>query len=252
MNWYYADDNNQQFGPITEDELTRLAGAGTVHDQTLVWREGMPDWVPYVHVRGAAPIAAAGPGALQTQGTGICRHCGQTFNNEDLADFSGTLICARCKPAYLQQMREGGHTVGDVEYAGFWIRFVAKFVDGILMGIVSFIIMFFTMGMASLGDPDEVPVTGLMLYYLFALAVNITYYVWFHGKYGATPGKMACKIKVITADGEPISYGRSFGRFFGDLLSAMILYIGYIMVAFDGQKRALHDHICNTRVIKRD
>lgn len=245
MTWYYADDNNQQLGPVTEDELTRLAGAGTVDDQTLVWRDGMPDWAPYGHVR------AAGSGALPALGTGICRHCGQTCNREDLVDFGGTLICARCKPAYLQQMREGGHTVGDVEYAGFWIRFAAKFIDGVLMGIVSFIIMFFTMGMASMADPEEVPVAGFVLYYVLAFGVNIAYYVWFHGKFGATPGKMACRIKVITADGEPISYGRSFGRFFGDLLSAMILYIGYIMVAFDGQKRALHDHICNTRVIKR-
>jgi len=72
------------------------------------------------------------------------------------------------------------------------------------------------------------------------------------GRYGATPGKMAVKIRVVTPDGGPISYGRATGRFFADILSGMICYIGYLMVAFDKeQRRALHDHICGTRVVKR-
>jgi uncharacterized RDD family membrane protein YckC len=39
------------------------------------------------------------------------------------------------------------------------------------------------------------------------------------------------------------------GRFSAEILSGLIFYIGYIMVAFDSEKRALHDRICNTRVI---
>ncbi len=77
----------------------------------------------------------------------------------------------------------------------------------------------------------------------------MAYQIFFLGKYGATPGKMACSIKVVTADGGRIGYGRATGRFFSELLSGIICYIGYIIVAFDGQKRALHDHICNTRVV---
>ena len=70
------------------------------------------------------------------------------------------------------------------------------------------------------------------------------------GKYGATPGKMACRLKVIRPDGGTISYMLSFGRAFAELISYMTLYIGYIMAAFDNEKRALHDHICDTRVVK--
>jgi uncharacterized RDD family membrane protein YckC len=55
---------------------------------------------------------------------------------------------------------------------------------------------------------------------------------------------------VITADGEPITYWRAFGRYFGKLLSGIILGIGYLMAAFDEEKRALHDRICHTRVVK--
>ena len=70
------------------------------------------------------------------------------------------------------------------------------------------------------------------------------------GRHGATPGKMAWGLKVIRADGGTVSYGRAFGRFWAQLLSGLLLGIGFIMVAFDDEKRALHDHICDTRVIR--
>jgi uncharacterized RDD family membrane protein YckC len=61
---------------------------------------------------------------------------------------------------------------------------------------------------------------------------------------------MACGIKIVTPDGNRVSYMRAFGRYFAEILSGMILLIGYIMAAFDYEKRALHDRICSTRVIK--
>jgi len=60
---------------------------------------------------------------------------------------------------------------------------------------------------------------------------------------------MLCKVKVIMADGSKPTYLRAFGRFWAELLSGMICYVGYIIAAFDGEKRSLHDHICSTRVI---
>jgi len=48
-----------------------------------------------------------------------------------------------------------------------------------------------------------------------------------------------------------VTYLRAFARHFAEFLSGIILGIGYLMVAFDREKRALHDHICNTRVIKK-
>jgi len=47
-----------------------------------------------------------------------------------------------------------------------------------------------------------------------------------------------------------VSYGRAAGRYFAKMLSGIIMGIGYIMAGFDSQKRALHDMICDTRVIK--
>jgi uncharacterized RDD family membrane protein YckC len=60
---------------------------------------------------------------------------------------------------------------------------------------------------------------------------------------------MACKIRVVTADGGKVSYMRALGRHFAKILSYMICLAGYIMAFFDDEKRALHDRICNTRVV---
>ena len=62
MNWYYVI-NGQQTGPITEAQLEELARAGTIKADTLVWAEGMPNWVPYSQARqpvmpGQPPIMA--------------------------------------------------------------------------------------------------------------------------------------------------------------------------------------------------
>ncbi len=58
-------------------------------------------------------------------------------------------------------------------------------------------------------------------------------------------------LKVIRSDGSPISYWRAFGRYLGTQLSSLTLMIGYIIAAFDDEKRALHDHICDTRVVRK-
>jgi uncharacterized RDD family membrane protein YckC len=61
---------------------------------------------------------------------------------------------------------------------------------------------------------------------------------------------MACKLKIAVEDGGRVSYLRALGRHFAKYLSAMILLIGYIMAAFDDQRRTLHDRICETRVVR--
>jgi uncharacterized RDD family membrane protein YckC len=86
---------------------------------------------------------------------------------------------------------------------------------------------------------------------LIQFGIGVAYETWFVGKFAATPGKMACKIKVVNADGSKVSYLKALGRYFAKMLSSLILFIGYIMVAFDSEKRGLHDHICNTRVIRK-
>jgi uncharacterized RDD family membrane protein YckC len=80
--------------------------------------------------------------------------------------------------------------------------------------------------------------------------IVISYQTLFVGRFGATPGKMACGLRVVTADGGRVTYARALARYFSTIISAVTLMIGFVMAAFDEEKRALHDRICDTRVVR--
>jgi uncharacterized RDD family membrane protein YckC len=84
---------------------------------------------------------------------------------------------------------------------------------------------------------------------LVNLILVIAYEVYFLSTRGATPGKMVFGLKVVRADGSGISRGLAAGRYFASWVSSITLGIGYIMAGMDEEKRALHDRICDTRVI---
>ena len=69
--------------------------------------------------------------------------------------------------------------------------------------------------------------------FILRIALFAAYEIYFVSSRGATPGKMALGVKVIRADGGPVSAGLATGRFFGLFLSQFILYTGYIMAGFD-------------------
>jgi uncharacterized RDD family membrane protein YckC len=80
----------------------------------------------------------------------------------------------------------------------------------------------------------------------------MVYECWFVVNKGATPGKLILSLEVIRADGTRPGWGLAIGRYFAKILSSWpTLYIGYIMAGIDDEKRALHDRICNTRVVKK-
>ncbi|MCM2265063.1 MAG: zinc-ribbon domain-containing protein [Desulfuromonadales bacterium] len=137
--------------------------------------------------------------------------------------------------------------------AGFWLRFVACMIDTLLLGAVQFVIGL-VLGIAggAAGDFEGGETFAMLaITWLCSMAVSVTYYVFFTGYNGQTPGKMALRIQVVRTDGTPMSYGRAFLReIVGKFVSALILCIGYLMVAFDQQKQGLHDRIAGTYVIK--
>jgi uncharacterized RDD family membrane protein YckC len=92
--------------------------------------------------------------------------------------------------------------------------------------------------------------SGLRLgFQLLSFAIGIVYEVTFLRYRGATPGKMALGLKVVRSNGAPLGWGISVGRYFMQVVSTIILFIGFIMAGFDDEKRALHDRVCDTRVI---
>jgi uncharacterized RDD family membrane protein YckC len=154
-------------------------------------------------------------------------------------------------------MREGASVLGSVRYGGFWRRFWAIVIDSILLWI-ALIPLRWVLAPARVSATDVYrDGFGHVFWATYwtwntgiAYAVDFIYYVYFLSQKGATLGKMLMGVKVVTSTGGPISVGRAIGRYFAHILSGLILCIGYIMAAFDDEKRALHDHICNTRVIR--
>ena len=256
MNWYYVDAG-EQTGPVTDEKLAELRHAGRVTDDTLVWREGMANWAPLREALPALVVATAEPAApdaepplvMDAKPGAACSECGRLFNTEDMIRHGEAYVCASCKPVFIQKLSEGVHYDGALAYAGFWVRFAAKFVDGLILGIPFLLVYSLAIYHAMQARrADEFGLLPLLVQFGF-MFVQMVYSIVFVGRYGATPGKMLCKLRVVTADGGRVSYGRATGRFFAEMISGMVCYIGYIMVAFDGQKRGLHDHICSTRVI---
>src|ERR1043166_265711 len=168
-----------------------------------------------------------------------------------------TTICFACKPVYVQKLREGTVTFTAqtfaFRYAGFWIRLGAKFIDGLIIMIVtlpfSFIFLIsFVFNPGSMPDLKKILMQQSIVVLLGTL-VRLLYTWLLVGRYGATPGKMLVGIRIVTADGQRISYPRAFARYWAEIVSQLTCNIGYILAAFDDEKRTLHDHMCNTRVV---
>ena len=126
--------------------------------------------------------------------------------------------------------------------AGFWIRGSALSIDLLFLTAVQLLVA--VVGLILLGDGIEDILkalnTGLSGFYFF----------FCHYKWGQTIGKMVRNIKVVTVEGLPLSIMTSAWRGVGEALSALTLGIGYLMAGLRSDKRALHDLIAKTRVVR--
>jgi uncharacterized RDD family membrane protein YckC len=182
-----------------------------------------------------------------------CAECGRTFATSDMIRHGSAHICASCKPIFMQKLVEGAEIRSGLRFAGFWRRFAAVLLDGLIVGIVNGVLQVFAVfaTLRSAADAAAPAFGPLLASYFLSLAIACAYETVLIGKYGVTVGKMVCRIEVVTADGGSVTYARAFGRYWAKMLSSFTLFIGYIIAVFDEQKRSLHDRICNTRVIIR-
>ncbi len=125
--------------------------------------------------------------------------------------------------------------------AGFWRRFAAAFIDGIILGIVQGILA------AILSDSPGV-------YYALTTLIGLVYYVLLEGgPRGQTVGKMALGIRVIGFnDGGPIGYGRGLVRNLVKYVSGAVLLLGYLWMLWDKEKQCWHDKAANSVVVPVD
>jgi serine/threonine protein kinase len=124
-----------------------------------------------------------------------------------------------------------------VHYAGFWIRAAARVIDMVIVGMAMSILRFIL----------KVP---LLQEETFTLAVACLYEVYFVSRQGATIGKIGLNLKIVRADGSAVTRSWALRRYFAMGVSLLTGTVGFWMAAFDKEKRALHDRICATRVIR--
>ena len=163
----------------------------------------------------------------------------------------------------------------EVQYAGFWLRFVAFLVDGLIIKIAHAILftpLFLVLGLSSLvrfgGDVNKMDhsgtipsemlpliltlLGGIILALIFSLIMFWLYYALMESSAKqATLGKMILNLKVTDMNGGRISFVRASGRLFGKVVSSMTMCIGYIMAGFTAKKQALHDIMADCLVVKK-
>jgi uncharacterized RDD family membrane protein YckC len=163
----------------------------------------------------------------------------------------------------------GFSTTRSVTYAGFWLRFVAYLIDGVILGVAIFALvipLLFLTGLAATlerlphhldGQISPTAIAAIVLLALTFVAVAVLlkwlYFAYLEsGEKQATWGKQALGLYVTDGAAERISFGRASGRFFAKIISGLIpLGIGYIMAGFTERKQALHDMIAGCLVLRR-
>jgi uncharacterized RDD family membrane protein YckC len=142
-------------------------------------------------------------------------------------------------------------------YAGFWIRFLAAFVDGLIIAVPLILIFFaffaanFNAAMANQDTSQtstalSTPINGL------SLVIGFAYFSYFWGV-GSTPGMRIFGLQVVDAGSQAvgIGFGRGALRYVGYIVSSFCCYVGLIWAAFDPRKQGWHDKIASTVVVYR-
>lgn len=111
MNWYYVDASGKQAGPVDDAKLEELVSNSTIHQETLVWQEGMANWQAYSDVRPHPPAPAPAPPVIPPivpeANEAVCVECGRIFSKDNMIRHGEAHVCAECKPIFIQKLSEG-------------------------------------------------------------------------------------------------------------------------------------------------
>jgi len=201
-----------EYGPVGLDELKRWVMDGRVGAATQIWRSDASRWAP-----------ASSYSELEAELRQVLAL---------LAESAG----------------HGGTPVG------FWARVGAYLIDIIvLQGI--FIAIWGTPPPTPVtpgGLPDfEAMVRDLAPRISYEMLIIIGYNVLMNGQFGATLGKLAIGARIVNVDGSAIGFGKALLRWLAMIATNITLGIGFLIVAFRSDKRALHDFIAQTKVVSR-
>jgi uncharacterized RDD family membrane protein YckC len=199
-------------------------------------------------------------GGLVPEGAAFCGACGLPI--------AGARSVPVATPSPAVGMPPYATPQPQVLYAGFWLRFVAYLIDGIIIGIpcvVVFAILAVATGasaaLSNIHPGEEPPEALIALFgvgFIFSIVVVVLIGGWLYyammesSAWQATLGKRALGLYVTDMEGRRVSFAHASGRFFGKLVTGLIpLAIGYIMAGFTAKKQALHDMIASCLVLRK-
>jgi uncharacterized RDD family membrane protein YckC len=200
-------------------------------------------------------------GIQVVEGKRFCQACGQEVG-------AAVTATAAIAGSLSQSIAGTARVSAPLPYGGFWARFVASVVDGLILVIpfwlvvIALIFMFGGFGMMLHRNPVDPRAAAallapmFMLFFLGMLAFVVLEWLYFaimeSSERQATFGKSVMSLRVTNYDGQRISFGHATGRFFAKIISGLIPFaIGYIMAGFTEKKQALHDLIAGTLVLKK-
>lgn len=211
-------------------------------------------------------------------GMGQCSVTGKIVPQDELVTIHGQQVCAEGKAILLDRLRAGETAPGEQEKPSVWKRFVAIFLDGLIINVPFAILNAVVLGSQTtsrgLPGPNANVMAGALA--LLSAAASLFYFGAMHAAKGQTVGKMAAGLRVVNNDDStPItsqaSYVRAIAYIGPAFLSAIATFTGVlaavsiagvvaliwglvdlIMALVDGDRqRSLHDRIANTRVITK-
>ena len=207
----------------------------------------------------------------------LCRNCGLSLYVTCPAcgyeNFAGRSLCTNCW-AQLRESEPVGFGEGRVlpafemgRPAGFWIRFLASFIDGIPLFLVSAVIAWVLFGenlfdslVPQVETAEDGTVTstggGFTPGQGLNLALSAIYATALVSMLGGTIGVLLFRMRILRPDGSLLGPGRAFARYVVLTVCFALFLIPAIvsafMVALRQDRRGIHDLICDTVVIIRD
>lgn len=231
--------DGERHGPYREEDVRQWLRNGQVSRDDLGWYEGLADWQPLTTL----------------------------FPEELRSEPPASTSAAAATPPPMASALPQTTTASLEDYAGFWKRVGAYLLDSILL-YIPLRLVGIPFGLSAAEDAMQKSLLGvssdpqamlqiyegfyhdMRFYFLLTTLLTWLYFAFCESSaWQATIGKLALGIRVTDLQGARISFPRALGRYAGKYLSALILCIGFLMVAFTRRKQGLHDMLANTLVL---
>lgn len=254
--WHVGRDG-QQTGPFTAQQLRHMVTSGQLSPTDLLWKDGMPNWVPCSSVKGLFPEAVASgpppsrPSPRPTAPPPKKAIPSETFDEPDLSGISEPQTYGSLRQDASQPMMSS-------DYADFLPRVGALLLDALFAGLMGCVpaiglaLVFMGMAGRSLEDQQAASVLSSCCTQIVYQLIALIYYVTLETstKQG-TWGKQIVGIKVTDLHGNRITVGRALGRYFAKIITGFTCGIGLLMPLFTEKKQTLHDMIAGCLSLKK-